>query len=40
MTNNGMVQMVGYDYMVDVTNRAVYRNDGRPAPFFKEIISV
>jgi hypothetical protein len=29
MTNNGMVQMVGYDYMVDVTNRAVYRNDGR-----------
>ena len=30
MTNNGMVQMVGYDYMVDVANRAVYRNDGRP----------
>ena len=25
-----MVQMVGYDYMVDVANRAVYRNDGRP----------
>ena len=30
MTNNEMVQMVGYDYMVDVANRAVYRNDGRP----------
>ena len=30
MTNNGMVQIVGYDYMVDVANRAVYRNDGRP----------
>jgi hypothetical protein len=30
MENNGMVQMVGYDYMVDVANRAVYRNDGRP----------
>ena len=28
--NNGMVQMVGYDYMVDVANRAVFRNDGRP----------
>lgn len=25
-----MVQMVGYDYMVDVTNRAVYRKNGRP----------
>ena len=30
MANNGMVQMVGYNYMVDVANRAVYRNDGRP----------
>lgn len=30
VTNNEMVQMVGYDYMVDVANRAVYRNDGRP----------
>ncbi len=25
-----MVQMVGYNYMVDVASRAVYRNDGRP----------
>ena len=25
-----MVKMVGYDYMVDVANRAVFRNDGRP----------
>ena len=30
VTNNEMVQLVGYDYMVDVANRAVYRNDGRP----------
>lgn len=29
-TNNEIVQMVGYNYMVDVVNRAVYRNDGRP----------
>lgn len=30
MTNNEIVPLVGYDYMVDVANRAVYRNDGRP----------
>ena len=30
MTNNGMVQMVGYDYMVDVSHRAVYNKYGRP----------
>ena len=30
MTNNGMVQMVGYDYMVDVAHRAVYNKYGRP----------
>jgi hypothetical protein len=30
MTNNEMVQMVGYDYMVDVANRAVYNKYGRP----------
>lgn len=36
MTNNGMVQMVGYNYMVDVANRAVFRNDGRPIKMVKE----
>ena len=30
MTNKELVPLVGYDYMVDVANRAVYRNDGRP----------
>ena len=30
MTNNEMVQMVGYDYMVDIANHAVFRNDGQP----------
>ncbi len=25
-----MVHMVGYDYMVDIANHAVFRNDGRP----------
>lgn len=40
MTNNGMVQMVGYDYMVDVSHRAVYNKYGRPVKEQHSIVEI